>query len=276
MDNYMIRVSEMIRGSLKSNTGSLLTAILLLVSGTSAYGGERVYVPMAENGLKRTLHFTARKLGVPILNATMKMENGSSEGGKGLYRVEARLVSQKVPGFMFRMNNRFTSLMEVDPFCPLRYLKEIDQDGLFIQRKNYSEVITFDPLLHKATVEREVGGEKKEVFFPSAAYDPLSIFVRYHLKERLSPDQELRMSIFDGVKFRQMVFQSKRSSLRSRIFGEVDAVCLESTTTFSSFGEREGSLRIWYSADEHKIPIRLELDLPVGRVTFELEEIRER
>ncbi len=266
----------MVGGNWKSNIGFIGMAILLLVSGTSAYGGERAYVPIAENGLKRTLHFTARKLGVPILNATIKIENGSLEGGRSLYHVEARVVSLKVPGFMFRMNNRFTSLMEVDPFCPLRYLKEIDQDGLFIQRKSYSEIITFDSLLHKATVEREAGGGKKEVLFPSATYDPLSMFVRYHLKERLSPDQELRMSIFDGMRFRQMVFQSKKSSLRSKILGEVDAVCLESTTAFSSFGEREGTIRIWYSADENKIPIRLELDLPVGRVTFDLEEIRER
>lgn len=258
----------------KSSIASLLTAIFLLVSGMSAYGGERASVLIAENGMKKTLHFTAKKLGIPILKATIKIENGSLERGKSLYNVEARVVSLKVPGVLFRMNNRFISLMEADPFCPLRYFKEINQDGLFIQRKNYSEIITFDQLHRKATVEREAVGGKKEVLFPSATYDPLSMFARYHLKERLAPDQELRMSIFDGIKLRQMVFQSKKSSLKSKVLGEVDAVCLESTTVFSSFGEKEGNIRIWYSADEKKIPIRLELDLPVGMVTFELEEIR--
>jgi hypothetical protein len=82
------------------------------------------------------------------------------------------------------------------------------------------------------------------------------------------------MSIFDGVKFRQMVFHSKKSRVKSKVLGEVEAVCLESTTAFSSFGEKEGNIRIWYTADGDKIPISLELDLPVGIVRFELEEMR--
>lgn len=258
----------------KWSMGSLLMAMLLLALTSSAYGGERSHLPIAENGLKKTLLYTAKKLGVPILKATIKIGNGYLEEGKTLYKVEAHVVSLKVPGFMFRMNNRFTSLIETDPFCPIRYLKEIDQEGLFIQRKNYSETITFDSFLHKAIIEKKETGEKKEVLLPSATYDPLAMFARYYLKEGLFPDQEIQMSIFDGIKFRQMVFQSKKSSLKSKVLGEVDAVCLESTTAFSSFGEKEGHIRIWYSADEKKIPIRLELELPVGIVTFELEEMR--
>jgi hypothetical protein len=138
------------------------------------------------------------------------------------------------------------------------------------------QTITFDSILHKAIVEKKAAGEKREVFFPSQTYDPLAMFARYHLREGLPPDQEVRMSIFDGVKFRQMVFHSRKSRVKSKILGEVDTVCLESTTAFSSFGEKEGNIRIWYTANGDKIPISLELDLPVGVVKFDLDEIRER
>ncbi len=259
----------------KLRAGYLLAAAIVLTFASSAYGGAQGQITSTENGLKRTFLYTAKKLGLPVMQATIKIENGYWEGGKNLYKIEAQVSSLNVPGYMFRMNNRFISLMEAEPFSPLRYMKEIDQEGLFIQRKRYSETVTFDSILHKATVEKKSPGEKKEVFFPSAAYDPLAMFARYHLKEGLPPDQEIRMSIFDGVKFRQMVFQSKKSSVKSKVLGEVDAVCLESTTAFSSFGEKEGNLRIWYTADKNKIPIYLELELPVGTVRFELEEIRE-
>ncbi len=83
------------------------------------------------------------------------------------------------------------------------------------------------------------------------------------------------MSIHDGVKLRQMVFHSKKERVTSKIFGEVEAVCLESTTSFSSFGEKEGIIRIWYTADGKKTPILMELELPVGSVKFELEEVRQ-
>jgi hypothetical protein len=255
--------------------GSLLIIAIILWFGASAYGGEQGRVLNPENGSEKTFHYTAKKLGVPIIKATIRIGNGYSEQGKNLYKIEAQVISLKIPGFMFRMNNHFTSFMEMNSFSSLRYMKEIDQEGLFIQRKNYSETITFDSILHKATVEKKATGEKREVFFPSQTYDPLAIFARYHLRESLPPDQEVRMSIFDGVKFRRMVFHSKKSRVKSKILGEVDAVCLESTTAFSSFGEKEGNIRIWYTADGDKIPISLELDLPVGIVKFDLDEIRE-
>lgn len=253
----------------------LFIIILILIFGSPAYGGElgRAYDP--ENGSEKIFYYTAKKLGVPILKATIRIGNGYSEQGKNLCKIEAQVISLKIPGFMFRMNNRFTSVLEMSSFSPMRYVKEIDQEGLFIQRKNYSETITFDSILHKAIVEKKAAGEKREVFFPSQTYDPLAMFARYHLKENLPPDQEIRMSIFDGIKFRQMVFHSKKSRVKSKVLGEVEAVCLESTTAFSSFGEKEGNIRIWYTADGDKIPISLELDLPVGVVRFELEEMRQ-
>jgi len=59
------------------------------------------------------------------------------------------------------------------------------------------------------------------------------------------------------------------------MYGEVEAVCLESTTSFSTFGDKEGIIRIWYMNNREKIPILMELELPVGNVKFELEEVKE-
>lgn len=255
--------------------GSLLIIAIILWFGSSAYGGGQGQVLDPENGSGKTFYYTAKKLGIPILKATIRTENGSSEQGKNLYKVQARVASLPFPGFLFRMNNRFTSVMEIDPFSPLRYVKEIDQEGLFVEKKNYSQTITFDSIHHKAIVEKSETREKREISLPSHTYDPLAIFARYHLRESLSPDQEVRMSIFDGVKFREMVFHSKRLRVKSKMLGEVDAVCIESTTTFSSFGEKEGNIRIWYMMKGDKIPIALELDLPIGMVRFELEEVRQ-
>ena len=259
----------------KLRMGSLLIIAIILWFGASAYGGELGKASVLQNGSEKIFYYTAKKLGIPCLKATIRIGNGYSEQGKNLYKIEAQVISLKIPGFMFRMNNRFTSVLEMSSFSPMRYVKEIDQEGLFIQRKNYSETITFDSILHKAIIEKKEAGEKREVFFPSQTYDPLAMFARYHLREGLPPDQEVRMSIFDGVKFRQMVFHSRKSRVKSKILGEVDTVCLESTPAFSSFGEKEGNIRIWYTANGDKIPISLELDLPVGIVKFELEEMRQ-
>lgn len=61
--------------------------------------------------------------------------------------------------------------------------------------------------------------------------------------------------------------------MKSKMYGEVEAVCLESSTSFSSFEDKEGIIRIWYTTHGEKIPILIELELPIGDIKFELESM---
>jgi hypothetical protein len=83
------------------------------------------------------------------------------------------------------------------------------------------------------------------------------------------------MSIYDGVKLRQMVFRPKQERLKSKLYGEVETVCLEAKTSFASFDDKDGVIRIWYTNDERRAPVLMEFDLPAGTIRFELDEIRE-
>jgi hypothetical protein len=152
-------------------------------------------------------------------------------------------------------------------------VKEIDQEGLLIEKKNYLQTFIFDYPNKKVVMEKQEGRERKEIPFSSEIYDPLSMFAKWYLKEEIQPGQNIRMSIFDGVKLRQMVFYSKKGKVKSKMYGEVEAVCLESSTSFSTFEDKEGNIRIWYTTDGEKTPILIELELPVGHIKFELESM---
>ena len=49
--------------------------------------------------------------------------------------------------------------MDAETCSPVRYVKEIDQEGLMIGRKNYFQTFTFDFPNKKVVAEK---GEKKE------------------------------------------------------------------------------------------------------------------
>jgi len=259
------------------NNKALLLIATILFLGPLAYGNEQ-NVPKIEPGTGKVFLYTAKKFGVPILKASIKIENGFWEGGKSYYRIQAQVDSLPNLRLLFRMKNRFTSIVEVATCSPVRYTKEIDQGGPLIKDKHYHQTLTFDPARQKVIVEKEENrekNEKKEIPISLDIYDPLSLFARYYLKEEVYPGQDISMSIFDGVKLRQMVFRSKKEKVGLKKDNVVEAVCLESTTPFSTFGDQEGSIRIWYTANREKIPIVLELDLPIGSVKFELEEVRD-
>jgi len=260
-------------GRRKLGVGILLFFGILSGWGSVAYPNEQGQIPELKPGWGKIFIYTAKKFGVPILKATIRMENGSSEQGKPIYQILATIESLDFLKFLFRINNRFFSTVEAETCSPVRYVKEIDQRGLLVERKNYIQTLTFDYLNKKIVAEKNGEKEKQEFALSSETFDPLSMFAKYYLKEELHPGQNIWTSIFDGVKMRQMSFYSKKGKVKSKMFGEVEAVVLESSTSFSTFDDREGTIRIWYTTDGRKIPILIELDLPVGDVTFELESM---
>jgi hypothetical protein len=252
--------------------GILLFTGAISGRGSVAYNHEQEQSPGLLPGSGRVFLYTAKKLGVPILKASIKIENGSSEQGNSFYEVRASVDSLQL-GFLFKMNNRFFSTMQAETCSPIRYVKEIDQEGLLVGKKNYFQTFTFDFPNKKVVAERGEKKERQEIALSSETYDPLSMFARCYLKEDIYPGQSIPMAIFDGVKLRQMVFYSKKEKVKSAMYGEVEAVCLESSTSFATFGDKEGKIRIWYTADGKKTPIVIELELPIGHIKFELESM---
>ena len=230
--------------------------------------------PVSGPGPGKVFLYTAKKMGVPFLKASLHIENGPSLPGKPLYQIRVEVSSVNL-GFFLRMNNRFTSTFEAESCVPVQYVKEIDQSGLFKEKKQYLQTLTFDSQHQKVIVEKAGEKERQEVPVPPETFDPLSMFGRCYLKENLQAHQEIRMTIYDGVKLRHMLFLLKEERITSKVLGEVETVCLEATTSFASFGDKEGLIRIWYTKDMRKMPVLMELDLPVGVVKFELDEIRE-
>jgi hypothetical protein len=252
---------------------TFLSISIILLLGSVAYPNGEKQIPDPRPGPGRVFLYTGKKFGVPIIKASIKIESGSSEQGKLIYQIHASIDSLDYLKYLFRMNNRFHSTMEAETCSPIRYVKEIDQEGLLIEKKNYFQTFTFDFPNKKVVVEKGEKKERQEVPLSSETYDPLSMFARCYLKEEIHPGQNIQMSIFDGVKLRQMVFYSKKGKVTSKIYGGVEAVCLESSTSFSTFEDKEGKIRIWYTNNGEKTPILIELELPIGNIKFELESM---
>ena len=266
-DNLQKIVSR--RKALKIRLLAALLGLVIVASGAEA--GEESQTRRSTAATTRLFSYTGKRFGVPILQVSLRVDPGFWEAGRLFSRVQASVTSLPALGFFFRMNNYFTSLMDLETCCPVRYVKEVNQEGLFVQKKKYLQNILFDPSGRKVVAEYPERREKQEVILTSDTFDPLSMFGRYYLKEDLFPGRNVLMSIYDGVRLRQMVFQVSRERVNAKRYGEVEAFRVESMTSFSSFGEREGTIRIWYTADGRKTPIAMEVALPVGNLVFELD-----
>ena len=259
----------------KLKWGAIPIAGILVGIGFLAYGESQQEISGLKSKWEKVFFYTGKRFGIPILNASIKIQNGFSEEGKPILQIRASVNSLGYLGALFRMNNRFLSMVEAESYAPIRYVKEIDQDGLLVKNRKYVQTIIFDHANKKVIVEQSDEKERKVISLSSETYDPLSMFVKCYLKEGLEPDRDIPMSIYDGRKLRQMIFHPRKEKVESKIFGEVETICLESTASFSTFGDQEGIIRIWYTADGKRVPLSMELGLPVGNIHFELDEMKE-
>ena len=220
-----------------------------------------------ENGI--SFHYRVQKLGTTIITASLSIERGGP-----LNVVKAAVDTTGMIRPFFRMHNRFCSYVTEDGLEPLRYVKKIDQRGVFSRNKRYTDILTFDAAGCKVVVEREDPPDAQEIAVPPHTYDPLSIFLKSFLEAEVEEGQTIAIRIYDGIKLREVTFVATSGELSTPLYGEVKAVCLESEVPFSSLGDKEGAIKIWYTDDERRFPVNITLELPsLGSVAFELERV---
>lgn len=173
------------------------------------------------------------------------------------------------------MHNRFRSYVKREGLKPSRYVKEVDQWGIFSRKKCYTDILTFDVKGSKVIVQRLDPPLVREVSVPPQTFDPLAIFLKYFLDEEVGDGNMIKMRIYDGIKLREVIFVAARRELSTPLYGDVKTVCLESKVPFSSLGDREGVIKIWYTDDERRFPVKISLQLPlVGNVEFQLDKVK--
>lgn len=218
-----------------------------------------------------SFHYRVQKMGTTIITASLSIERGNS-----LHVVKAAVDTTGMIRPFFRMRNRFCSYVKEDGLEPLQYVKEIDQRGVFSRNKRYTDVLTFDPDTCTVTVERKDPPAAEEIAIPPQTYDPLSIFLKCFLESEVEDGQTIGMRIYDGIKLREVTFVATSGEIPTHLYGAVKTICLESEVPFSSLGDKEGVIKIWYTDDERRFPVNITLELPSwGSVEFELERVEQ-
>lgn len=220
-----------------------------------------------ENGI--SFHYRVQKLGTTIITASLSIERDDP-----FQLVKAIVDTTGMIQPFFRMHNRFCSFVKQDGLEPLRYVKEIDQRGVFSRNKRYTDILTFDHIDSKVMVERKDPPDTKEIAVPPQTYDPLSIFLKCFLEAEVEDGNTIEMRIYDGIKLREVTFFATDGEISTPLYGDVKAVCLETEVPFSSLGDKEGAIKIWYTNDARRFPVNITLELPsLGSVDFELQRV---
>ncbi|MGA9115825.1 MAG: DUF3108 domain-containing protein, partial [Bacteroidota bacterium] len=197
--------------------------------------------------------------------AVMSIPSYDSVAGRRCYRIEFSVNSLPSFSWIYRVEDRYLTFVDVQAVAPLRFEQHI-REGSY--RRDF--VAEFD---QARNVARTTEGE-----FPIPAYvhDIMSAF--YFART-------IDFSGFrpgDGITLFNF-YKDKSHELRVRFLGrqelEVEAgtfrtIVVEPLVREGGLFKSEGRIVVWLSDDERKIPVRVNTKVLIGSIDTELREYR--
>jgi hypothetical protein len=202
---------------------------------------------------------------VPVGVAVLEVHPVETINGVDVLHFSLTARTGGLPKMFFRLRERIDSYVDVGMTRSLFYRKDKQEKTVRTTR------IDFD--WENNTVQYSKDGEKEPaISLLPGAFDPLSVFYFTRSLE-MKPGTSLHRPVTDGKK---IVVGSARVLRREKIraYGRTfDTFLIEpELKNIDGLIEegRDAPVRIWMTADAHRIPIRIESRLPFGKVSGEL------
>ena len=205
---------------------------------------------------------------LPVGEATMEVHSLQEVKGELCYLVRFSVRTNSFADRFYKVRTTIESAVSSDFRKSIRYRK-IQVEGK--TRRNIS--VDFDYIENKANYYQD-GSLHSSISIPDEVFDPLSIAYFFRLKN-LKTNQETTLPTCDGKNFRKIVVKaglSKRVSVPVGVFDAIETIP-EMQNLRGVFKKSPNSiLRVWYSTDKNRIPVKISSKVVVGSFNAKLKK----
>lgn len=221
----------------------------------------KILPPMGKLIIGEKLSYKISWLGIVVGQATLAVKATEKIEGQEVALVELSAASTGFFRAIYKVDGIIHSYVNLDTFQPIKY----DSDTR-INKKVVVKKMKYDFKENKVYVE-----DKKDTFtvvdITDKTLDPLGVFY-YFRKNDIILNESIDILVNGGKKnFPVRVF-SRSHRLIKVPAGTFWAFQVEPTEEserqFDGALNAEGSMRIWFSADERRLPLLIALKVPVG------------
>ncbi|MBU0634834.1 MAG: DUF3108 domain-containing protein [Candidatus Omnitrophica bacterium] len=242
------------------------------------YWKENVEAPEGELESGEVFHYKVIWLGVDVgkaslaINGNLKNKKNGKDNGtniKGTYNITLTAQTNKLFSLLFKVEGKVESIIEKETFRPISHFSEVTIGKKFVFKKMKYD---FDKMMIYA--EDKKG--KYELKLEEPILEPLGIFYYF----RLNPvkfDGPINLKVNAGKRDFPLTLFVRRVKLLKVPAGRFWAFLVqpteESERQFDSVLNAPGTMQMWFSADEERIPLIVSLKVPFGTAQAVLSKI---
>jgi hypothetical protein len=124
---------------------------------------------------------------------------------------------------------------------------------------------------HKAgTVTAVRGGSAESIPIPSETQDVISCLYYVRSKLPMQPGASLAMNVYHDKKNRNVEVRVETIERVKGPWGQMDAARVLVIMPFQGVFLNQGNIRVWFSTDERRIPVRMKARVIIGSIVADL------
>ena len=187
--------------------------------------------------------------------------------GRKCYHVVGKGVSSKSFSLFFKVRDTYETYLDTESIIPWKFKRDIREGGF----KSYT-VVDFDHYKHMAYERKDHKGDIQTYQVPANIQDVLSAFYYARTMDYsdAEPGQIYRFQNFID----QQVFNLDVKFIgyeTIKVSGsKYRCVKLQPLVEEGGLFQHEGDLHLWITADENRIPVRIESGLVIGAIQVDL------
>jgi hypothetical protein len=207
--------------------------------------------------------------------ATVRLTERTRFQNEEVYKVTATARSTGILSGVFQVLDVFESYFLVHDLCSRRLTKSI-QEG---SRKRET-ILTFDPKLHRTTLEEKDPSHPDAPIKHSEAAVPLCvqdiISALYVIRTKaLKVGEQVTFPINDGGKTYEVAVEVQTTEEIRTPAGSFQTVRLE-PRVFEGLFRKKGRMFVWLTNDAQKMPVQLKARMNIGTITAWLTRVSRR
>lgn len=246
--------------------GFALCLFMMTLAGHTAAGrgsaekDDRTPIP-----IDNLMHYSVSYAGVHCGSLTLESFVENTDEGP-IHRIVMTARTSKFFDGIYKVRSKIESLYSASRMSSTRY-HEHSVEKQKVKDKLY--VVEFD----ESRVRREEGDE--EEFIPITSeqvYDPLSFLYRVR-RLVVEPGDEIILNMVTDHGDVATVAEAVKTKTISTPFGRREALLVVPRPADEEMFSKKGTMNVWLSTDDRRIPYRIEFELSFGRLVAKLKKI---
>lgn len=199
--------------------------------------------------------------------ASLKLNNVTLDN-KTVYHAAGYGKTTGLARLFFKVEDYYDSYFDINTINPLLFKRNIDEGGY---TKNLE--IVFDQAKQMAYINNRKAQQRTEVKTEPNSQDLISSLYylrKFFATEDIQENEYFNINMFYDSKNRFFKLQYLGKEIINTRLGKIECLKFKPTTKRSRIFRGEGSITIWLSNDQNRIPVRIQADLLIGSIKADL------